>query len=90
MAIADEAMGVLMELNTALGKAGDVFKTGCVTGSLEIRFIRPIPVERVIRATSWLEDTDRRKATLRCEIRDADGNELARCSSIWVAFKSKI
>ncbi|CAG9956319.1 unnamed protein product [Clonostachys rosea f. rosea IK726] len=90
MSMADEAMGALTELNAELAKQGEAFQTGSVTGTLEIKFLRAIPVGTDIVATAWIESVERRKTTIKCEFRDEDGEELARCQSIWVAVKSNL
>lgn len=90
MALVDEAMGSLTELNLALRKRGGAFSTLSVTGTLEIKFLRPILTNSTVVATAWLEESEGRKAKVRCEVRDENGLELATCSSIWVAPKAKM
>ncbi|KFH48590.1 Acyl-coenzyme A thioesterase-like protein [Hapsidospora chrysogenum ATCC 11550] len=89
MAMVDEAMGSLIEINSALGKDGAAFGSMSVTGALDIRFLRPIPTGTAVVATAWMEGVEGRKTRVRCEIRDEHGEELARCSSTWVATKAK-
>jgi acyl-coenzyme A thioesterase PaaI-like protein len=89
MAMVDEAMGALIEVNAAFGKDAEAFRGVSVTASLEIKFLQPIPTGRAVVATSWIEGTERRKTRVRCEVRDEAGEELARVSSTWVALKSK-
>jgi acyl-coenzyme A thioesterase PaaI-like protein len=89
MAMVDEAMGSLTEINAALGKQGAAFGSMSVTGALDIRFLRPIPTGTAVVATAWMEGVEGRKTRVRCEVRDEQGEELARCSSTWVATKAK-
>lgn len=90
MAMVDEAMGALLEVNSALGKEGDGFKSVSVTASLEIKFLRPVPTGQAVIATAWIEWIERRKTRVRCEVRDQHGEELARVVSTWVAIKAKV
>jgi acyl-coenzyme A thioesterase PaaI-like protein len=90
MAIVDEAMGSLIEINAALGKDGEVFKSVSVTASLEIKFLRPVPTGQAIIATAWVEWTERRKTRVRCVVRDQHDEKLAECASTWVAIKAKV
>jgi acyl-CoA thioesterase FadM len=57
---------------------------------LEIKFLRPIALNGAICATAWLEETERRKARVRCKVTDGEGNELAECASTWIALKPKV
>lgn len=90
MAMVDEAMGALIELNVALGKDAEAFRSVSVTATLEIKFLRPVPTGQAVIATTWMEGTERRKTRLRCEVRDEAGEELARVTSTWVAIKANM
>lgn len=90
MAMIDEAMGVVPEINTALGKEGVTFQSTNVTAGVEIKFLKPIPLGNAVVATSWIESIERRKTRIRCEIRDKDGVAMASCISTWIAIKPNI
>lgn len=90
MAMVDEAMGALIEVNAALGKDAEAFRSVSVTATLEIKFLQPVPTGQAVIATTWMESTERRKTRLRCEVRDEAGEELARVTSTWVALKANI
>ena len=90
MTFMDEAMGLLTELNRALGKAGAAFKTGTMTGSLEIQFLKPVVLDSVICTTALLEEIDGRKVKISCVVKDSEGIELARCRSIFIALRAKV
>ena len=87
MAMVDEAMCSIPELNHVLGKNGASFTGLSVTGMLDIKFLKPVFVGRAVIATAWLEGAEGRKTRVRCEVRDEDGLELARCSSTWVTAR---
>jgi acyl-coenzyme A thioesterase PaaI-like protein len=89
MALADEAMGMLLELNLALGKAGDGFGSNSVTAALETRFRRPVPTGGALLVTAWTERRQGRRMTVRCEFTDEAGEVLVSCSSEWVAVKER-
>lgn len=83
MTMLDEACNVLLEINTVLNKRGAMFEAGSVTGSMEVKFIRAILTGSVVLATAWIDSIDGRKMRIKCNIRDEDGEELARASSMW-------
>ena len=90
MAMVDEAMGAIPELNFALGKNGAAFANISMTGLLEIKFLRPILTGNAVVATAWMEEVEGRKTRVRCEVRGENGEELARCSSTWVSLRANI
>ncbi|KAH7312442.1 HotDog domain-containing protein [Stachybotrys elegans] len=90
MSIMDETTGFIFEINQALGKQGGAFNSSNVTGSLETKFLKPIPVGQVICATAWIERTDGRKTLVRGKIEDAAGTVLATCSTTWVTLSSRM
>lgn len=85
MAMVDETMGSITEVNTALGKSGAAFNGFSVTGTLDIRFQRPIYTPCTVIATATLEEIKGRRVKVRCEVAGEDGQALATCSSVWVA-----
>jgi acyl-coenzyme A thioesterase PaaI-like protein len=57
-----------------------------VTGTLTIRYIKPVPVGYRLEATSWIEKVDGRKWTIAGQLRLASSDaKLATASGIWVA-----
>ena len=90
MTMVDEAMGTVNEINTALGKEGPAHELSSVTATLEIKFLRPVPVPSVVWVTSWTEAIEGRKSRFRCEVKDSQGHVLAKCTSIWVALKPNL
>ncbi|KAH6608450.1 hypothetical protein Trco_001796 [Trichoderma cornu-damae] len=90
MTMADESMGVLQEINLALGKIGDVFGAASLTAGLEIKFLKPGPVNETVLVNAWVDGVEGRKTRIKCEVRDGRGIELAKCSSAWVSVKPKM
>jgi acyl-coenzyme A thioesterase PaaI-like protein len=86
MSLVDEAMSQIIELNSALRKEGPTWTNTSVTGTLECKFLKAIPVGGVVLATAWLEGTERRKSRVMCELVDEDGEKLATVKSIWVSL----
>lgn len=90
MSMVDESMGVINEINMALGKKGPLFEITSVTATLEIKFLKPISTDGAVCITAWAESWEGRKSRIRCVVRDQTGADLAVCSSTWVSVKAKI
>ncbi|RFU78503.1 hypothetical protein TARUN_3750 [Trichoderma arundinaceum] len=90
MTMVDESMGVLHEINMALGKVGSVFGAASVTAGLEIKFLKPGPINEAVLVNAWVDSVEGRKTRIKCEVRDGRGIELAKCSSTWVSVKPKM
>ncbi|KAH0526757.1 hypothetical protein TsFJ059_010042 [Trichoderma semiorbis] len=90
MTMVDEAMGVLHEINMALGKTGEVFGTASVTAGLDIKFLKPGPINQTVLVNAWVDGVEGRKTRIKCEVRDGNGVELARCSSTWVSVRPRM
>ncbi|KHN98965.1 thioesterase family protein [Metarhizium album ARSEF 1941] len=90
MTMADESMGTVNEINTALGKYGLVHKLSSLTASLEIKFLRPVPAPGVVWVTSWTESIQGRKTKVRCEVKDGQAAVLATAASTWVALQPSL
>lgn len=89
-AFLDESLGVVNELNTALGKTGDPFAAVSVTASLSINYLAPIPVtEAAVCVTAWVESINGRKTMMRGEVTNSKGEKLATAKSVWVAVEAK-
>ncbi|KAL7940419.1 polyketide synthase [Trichoderma barbatum] len=89
-ALLDESLGVVNELNTALGKTGDPFAAVSVTASLNINYLAPIPVtEAAVCVTAWVESINGRKTMMRGEVTNSKGEKLATSKSVWVAVEAK-
>ncbi|RSM11594.1 hypothetical protein CDV31_006697 [Fusarium ambrosium] len=86
----DESMGTIFELNSTLRKEARAFQTPNVTGGLDIKYLKPVPTNAVYYITSTVDETDGRKTKIRSELKDKDGEVLAKCSSNWVALKSNL
>lgn len=86
----DEAMGTVNEINTALGKDGLVHKLSSMTAGLDITFLRPVSAPGVVCVTAWTEGIEGRKTRMKCEVKDGEGNVLAKSSSTWVALKPNL
>ncbi|KAH0491030.1 hypothetical protein TgHK011_002476 [Trichoderma gracile] len=90
MTMVDEAMGVLHEINLALGKTGEIFGAASVTAGLEIKFLKPGPINQTVLANAWVDSVEGRKTRIKCELRDGNGIELAQCSSTWVSVRARM
>ncbi|KAL6904025.1 hypothetical protein GGI43DRAFT_399474 [Trichoderma evansii] len=89
-ALLDESLGVVNELNTALGKTGDPFAAVSVTASLNINYLAAIPVTEVaVCVTAWVESINCRETMMRGEVTNSKGEKLATAKSVWVAVEAK-
>ncbi|UKZ52929.1 hypothetical protein TrVGV298_006715 [Trichoderma virens] len=83
MAMLDESSNVLLEINTVMNKQGIMFKSGSVTGAMEIKFMNPVLTCQAVLATAQIDADEGRKMRIRCDIRGEDGIVLAKASSTW-------
>ncbi|KAL7924454.1 HotDog domain-containing protein [Trichoderma austrokoningii] len=90
MTMADESMGVLHDINNALGKVGSTFGSANVTANLEISFLKPGPINETVLVNAWVDSVEGRRTRIKCEIRDGRGIEIAKCSSTWVSVRPKM
>ena len=89
--ILDESLGVVNELNTALGKEGSLFSASSVTASLSVKFLAPVATaEKAICVTSWVEGMQGRKTIMKAEVTNGKGEKLAVAESVWVAVKPRL
>ncbi|MGE0383926.1 MAG: PaaI family thioesterase [Gammaproteobacteria bacterium] len=73
--ILDEVLGHVPILNGQLA----------VTGTLEVRFIRPVPIERELEARAWIERREPRRWYIAGELRlSSTGATLASARGAWV------
>ncbi|KAJ6445044.1 thioesterase superfamily protein [Purpureocillium lavendulum] len=87
----DESLGVINELNTALGKEGSLFSASSVTASLSIKFLAPVATaEKAVCVTAWVESMQGRKTMMKAEVTNGKGEKLAVAESVWVAVKPKL
>lgn len=86
----DETMGCIFDLNIALGKTAPTFRTSSVTGGLDVRYLKPVPTESVLRVTAKVESFNGRKTKIRCHLTNEQGQVFATCESTWVATKPSL
>ncbi|KIL92633.1 thioesterase superfamily member 4 [Fusarium avenaceum] len=89
-ALLDETMGTIFDLNGSLGKDARAFKTSSVTGGIEVKYLKPVPTDSVLRITAVAEEIDGRKTKVRGEMKNEKGEVLATCTSKWVALKPSL
>lgn len=90
MTMADEGMGIINEINLALGKTAGNFHNTNVTGSLDIKFLAGIPTNSCVCVTAEIDKWEGRKTRIKCLVTGENDAPLARCSSIWVALQPKV
>jgi acyl-coenzyme A thioesterase PaaI-like protein len=71
-------------LDHLLGSAGGAGGSPGMTGTLELRYVRPTPLHRPLVARAWIERVDGRKTTIRGEISRADGRVTVQASGLFI------
>jgi acyl-coenzyme A thioesterase PaaI-like protein len=57
-----------------------------VTGTLTVKFVKPVPVGRPLESTAWVERIERKKWFISGEVRlVSSGAALATATGVWVA-----
>ena len=69
---------IAVVLDEAMGKISKLTEERAVTAELSIEYKRPVPVDREIVVEGWQEEEKGRNRFRVGEIRDAEGNLLAR------------
>ncbi|KAF5657941.1 thioesterase superfamily member 4 [Fusarium heterosporum] len=86
----DESMGTIFDLNGTLGKDARAFKTSSVTGGINVKYLKPVYTDSVLRIKAVAEEIDGRKTRVRGEMMNEKGEVLATCTSQWVALKPSL
>ncbi len=69
-----------------LGRLPRLSGARSVTGSLDVRFVRPVPVERPLVVVARIVERRRRRRVIEGVLRlESTGAELARARGVWVA-----
>ncbi|KAG7104456.1 Verlamelin biosynthesis protein B like [Verticillium longisporum] len=85
----DELLGMLGERNRDLGRGDAIFTMKPATATMDVRYLRPIATPSVVLGVGTIASITGRKMLLRGEIRDAEGNVVATCESLWVAMAGR-
>ncbi|PNH39468.1 hypothetical protein VD0004_g7430 [Verticillium dahliae] len=85
----DELLGMLGERNRDLGRGDAIFTMKPATATMNVRYLRPIATPSVVLGVGTIASITGRKMLLRGEIRDAEGNVVATCESLWVAMAGR-
>jgi acyl-coenzyme A thioesterase PaaI-like protein len=73
-------------LDEVLGHVPILHGRMTVTGTLTVRFIKPVPIERPLVARAWVDHIDGQKWSLAGElVLASSGAELATASGVWIA-----
>lgn len=84
----DESLGIVSQLNVALGKSGYSPTALYVTASLNIRYLAPLTTtETVVCVTAMIENMQGRNTALRAELTNSKGEIVAAAESLWVAVE---
>lgn len=81
----DEVFGILFIVNSELGKAPG--RGYSVTAYLNVSYVRPVVTPQSILVTARLTKVYGRKRYVAGEIKDSDGNVLAKSEALFVAPK---
>ena len=91
-AILDEAMGSLASINSQLQKH---FQNGddgqplfdVVTAYLKVTYLKPVITPQIVLVTANLKEIRGTKHYIDGEMKDADGNVLAKAESLWLGLR---
>ena len=75
-----------MVLDEAMGKISKLTEEKAVTAELNVVYRKPVPVDREIVVEGWQEEEKGRNRFRVGEIRDVEGNLLARGTARFVAI----
>ena len=73
-------------LDEAMGKVNKFRNVLALTGSMEIKYLRPVPLGQPLTVTSSEQSMDGRRHTNTAEIRNAKGEVLARSTGTFIAI----
>lgn len=76
-------------LDEAMGKANKLAGVVAMTRTMEIDFLRPVPLGQTLTLEGWGVKRDGRKHWNAAEIRNADGDVLAKGSGLFIAIDSE-
>lgn len=80
---------IAVVMDEAMGKLSKLTEEKAVTAELNVAYKRPVPVDQEIVVESWQEEEKGRNRFRVCEIRDAQGNLLARGTGRFVTIDEK-
>jgi acyl-coenzyme A thioesterase PaaI-like protein len=87
MALVDDAMGAVLELNMVLGKDGAAFKANAVTARMDVQFLKPVQTNTAAHIVAWIDSTQGRRTKVAAKMVNGDGDVLLKCASTWVTLK---
>ena len=91
MTMLDEGFNAVVEINTLLGKAWTTQSSAWVTATMNVKFLKPVPIDGEVCVTATLDNIeDRRKVKLVARMIGANGETMAIAESLWIAKQAKI
>lgn len=76
-------------LDEAMGKINKLRQVVALTKSMEIEYVKPIPLEKDLTVVGWEEKVEGRAHTNAAEIRDGSGQVLARSRGVFIAVDAE-
>lgn len=76
-------------LDEAMGKVNKLRHVIALTKSMDIEYLRPVPLLQDLRAVGWEESVKGRAHINAAEIRNADGDVLARSRGVFIAVDAR-
>src|SRR5215510_9971702 len=73
-------------LDEAMGKVNKFRNVLALTSSMEIRYLKPVPLGQPLTATGWEQSVEGRKHTNTAEISNSNGEVLARSTGTFIAI----
>ncbi len=90
-ALLDDVIGTLLTVNKNHSN-GDPLSASTVTAYLNVKYLKPVRTPQTVLVVAKSRETpgmSGRKYLMDAEIRDADGNVLAKADSLWIRLIKK-
>lgn len=76
-------------LDEAMGKVNKLRHVIALTKTMNIEYMRPVPLRKPLTAVGYEKSVEGRKHLNAAEIRDASGEVLARCEGLFIAVDAE-
>ena len=85
----DEAMGILLLVNKGLGENKHDGETidHLVTAYLKVTYLKPVVTPQTVLVTASLKKSQEKKLYVEGEVKDSEGNVLAKAEALWLGLK---
>lgn len=79
----DDVIGTLLTIN----KDEETINSGTVTGTLSVKYLRKVMTPQTVVVVAKCKEVRDRKIFMEAEVRDSEGNVLAKADSMWIKVR---